>query len=132
MDGGYVLYSILSIVFCALLMHGLKTMNHKLIMPSLIYIPLSSIGIVIACSLYAAEISVEDSCGEPVYKIDKWGNRVVDYCPLTAAGYAQVAIGVLGGGGLGPPWQKYLAWQNRIGWLGRKEIDSLAEKNWKA
>ena len=44
-------------------------------------------------------------------------------------------IGVPGGGGrggLGPPWQKYLAWQNRIGWLGRKEIDSLAEKNWKA
>ena len=29
-------------------MHGLKTMNHKLIMPALIYIPLSSIGIVIA------------------------------------------------------------------------------------
>ena len=32
-------------------------------------------------------------------------------------------IGVPGG----PlPWQKYLAWQNR------KQIDSLAEKNWKA
>merc|ERR1712038_262580 len=46
--GGYVLFSILSIVFCALVMHGLKTMNHKLIMPALIYIPLSSIGIVIA------------------------------------------------------------------------------------
>ena len=29
---------------------------------------------------------------------------------------------------MAPPWQKYLAWQNRIGWLGRKEIDSLAEK----
>ena len=94
MDGGYVLYSILSIVFCALLMHGLKTMNHKLIMPSLIYIPLSSIGIVIACSVYAAAISVEDSCGEPVYKIDKWGNRVVDHCPLTAAGFAKVAVAV--------------------------------------
>ena len=35
-------------------------------------------------------------------------------------------IGVPGEGGA---WQKYLAWQNRIGWLGRKEIDSLAEKN---
>ena len=45
------------------------------------------------------------------------------------------SIGVLGGGPGGPwppPWQKCLAWQNRIGWLGRKEIDSLAEKNWKA
>merc|ERR1712241_1012398 len=46
--GESVLFSILSIVFCALVMHGLKTMNHKLIMPALIYIPLSSIGIVIA------------------------------------------------------------------------------------
>ena len=36
------------------------------------------------------------------------------------------------GSGLGPPWQKYFAWQNRNGQLGRKEIDSLAEKNWKA
>ena len=43
-----------------------------------------------------------------------------------------LVIGVLGGGALAPPWQKYLAWQNRIGWLGRKEIDTLAEKNWKA
>ena len=120
MDGGYVLYSILSIVFCALLMHGLKTMNHKLIMPSLIYIPLSSIGIVIACSVYAAAISVEDSCGEPVYKIDKWGNRVVDHCPLTAAGYAQVAIGVLGGGPW-PPLAKIfsLAEQNLMAWQKR-------------
>ena len=32
-------------------MHGLKTMNHKLIMPALIYIPLSSIGIVIGLTL---------------------------------------------------------------------------------
>ena len=42
-------------------------------------------------------------------------------------------IGVPGGGGAGlgpwpPPWQNYLAWQNRNGWLGRNEIDSLAEK----
>ena len=36
------------------------------------------------------------------------------------------------GGALAPLWQKYLAWQNRIGWLGRKEIDTLAEKNWRA
>ena len=36
----------------------------------------------------------KDSCGEPVYKIDKWGNRVVDYCPLTAAGFAKVAVAV--------------------------------------
>merc|ERR1712038_1705428 len=49
--GGYVVYSILSIVFCALVMHGLKTMNHKLIMPALIYIPISSIGIVIGLTL---------------------------------------------------------------------------------
>ena len=45
------------------------------------------------------------------------------------------AIGVLGRGGLGglgPPLKKYLAWQNRNEWLGRKEIDSLTEKNWKA
>ena len=90
MDGGYVLYSILSIVFCALLMHGLKTMNHKLIMPSLIYIPLSSIGIVIACSVYAAAISVEDSCGEPIYQ----NGVIVDHCPLTAAGYGKVAVAV--------------------------------------
>ena len=68
MDGGYVLYSILSIVFCALLMHGLKTMNHKLIMPSLIYIPLSSIGIVIACSVYAAAISVEGTISLELYR----------------------------------------------------------------
>merc|ERR1712165_164943 len=46
--GEFVLFSILSIVFCALVMHGLKTMNHKLIMPALIFIPISSIGIVIA------------------------------------------------------------------------------------
>ena len=52
-DGGYVLYSILSIVFCALLMHGLKTMNHKLIMPSLIYIPLSSIGNILRFLLHS-------------------------------------------------------------------------------
>merc|ERR1712038_622220 len=49
--GGYVVYSILSIVFCALVMHGLKTMNHKLIMPALIFIPISSIGIVIGLTL---------------------------------------------------------------------------------
>ena len=39
-------------------------------------------------------------------------------------------IGVLRGGPGGPwppPWQKYLTWQNRNVWLGRKEIDSLAE-----
>ena len=44
-------------------------------------------------------------------------------------------IGVPGGGAggaLAPPLQKYVAWQNRNGQLGRKEIDSLAEKNWKA
>ena len=48
--------------------------------------------------------------------------------------WKNICIGVPGGGPGGPwlpPWQKYLAWQNRIGWLGRKEIDSLAEKNWK-
>ena len=28
--------------------------------------------------------------------------------------------------------QKKLAWQNRNRWLGRKEMDSLAENNWRA
>ena len=30
--------------------------------------------------------------------------------------------------GLGPPLKKYVAWQNRNEWLGRKEIDSFADK----
>ena len=67
MDGGYVLYSILSIVFCALLMHGLKTMNHKLIMPALIFIPISSIGIVIGLTLtLVAAATVTAVCTQDV------------------------------------------------------------------
>merc|ERR1712038_1151193 len=65
--GGYVVYSILSIVFCALVMHGLKTMNHKLIMPALIFIPISSIGIVIGLTLtLVAAATVTAVCTQDV------------------------------------------------------------------
>merc|ERR1712241_1424457 len=69
--GEFVLFSILSIVFCALVMHGLKTMNHKLIMPALIYIPLSSIGIVIGLTfLLVAGAALAVTCSQ---EIDYYG-----------------------------------------------------------
>ena len=36
------LEAVLSIVFCALVMHGLKTSNPKMILPSLVFIPINT------------------------------------------------------------------------------------------
>merc|ERR1719412_1836655 len=36
------LEAVLSIVFCSLVIHGLKTSNPKLILPSLVYIPINT------------------------------------------------------------------------------------------
>ena len=37
-----IIEAVLSIVFCSLVIHGLKTSNHKLILPSLVYIPINT------------------------------------------------------------------------------------------
>ena len=47
------LEAVLSIVFCALVMHGLKTSNHKLILPSLVYIPINTTAVMFELAIMA-------------------------------------------------------------------------------
>ena len=37
-----LLEAVLSVMFCALVMHGLKTSNPKMILPSLVFIPINT------------------------------------------------------------------------------------------
>ena len=63
-------------------MHGLKTMNHKLIMPALIFIPLSPF------SSTVVAMTVYNACGKPIYQ----NGQIIDSCLLTDAGYVLVAV----------------------------------------
>ena len=47
------LEAVLSIVFCALVIHGLKTSNHKLILPSLVYIPINTTAVMFEIAIMA-------------------------------------------------------------------------------
>ena len=45
--------AVLSIVFCSLVLHGLKTSNPKLILPSLVYIPINTTAVMFEIAIMA-------------------------------------------------------------------------------
>ena len=73
-------------------MHGLKTMNHKLIMPALIFIPLSSVGIVIALVVTITGASaLAVTCSQEINYYGQTYSRC-DNTAATVAGGVLVAV----------------------------------------
>ena len=73
-------------------MHGLKTMNHKLIMPALIFIPLSSVGIVIALIVTITGASaLAVTCSQEINHYGQTYSRC-DNTAATVAGGVLVAV----------------------------------------
>ena len=62
--------AVLSIVFCSLVLHGLKTSNPKLILPSLVYIPINTTAVMFEIAIMAFV---------PWFSAITWNNYDYDY-----------------------------------------------------